>query len=170
MALHHATGGVTQGGSWFTLSSGVLVPKFRGARVAKSAGQTANFSSETEISWGTEEADTDALWDAGTPNRFTIPASLNGRYANAQVSIELTSTDADTFKILALKHLNSSNTTLHVARQMIEAGGTTVYGAATLIGVPVSTGDYFIATLDEESDTSSTISNNANTGFAIEIR
>jgi hypothetical protein len=156
--------------AWFEITGGLLVPKFRGARIVKSGDQTANFTTATDVTWGTEIHDTDGLWDAGTPARFTIPASLNGRYANVNANLRISSTTADTFQQMFLRHFDVSNVEKQSACAVSEIGTSVTFFSATLIGSPLATGDYFLVQFDEESDTSSTVAQNAFTNFSIEIR
>lgn len=141
-----------------------------GARVTKSANQTANFTSGAEISWATEVYDDATLWTAGSPNRFTIPPSLNGRRADVVVTVRIDASTVSTWKVVSVQHRNSSGTILNASAQTTEVGlSSGVYSQAALHGVAVSAGDYFIALFQEESDTSSTIVANAFTGFAIKV-
>lgn len=48
------------------------------ANVTRTAAQAINSAAPTNVQWDTEVEDTEAIWVAGTPTRFTIP--MDGRY------------------------------------------------------------------------------------------
>jgi hypothetical protein len=144
---------------------------FRGARARRTSDQTtANYTTETAVPWQEAAADTDGFWSAGTPSRLTVPAAYNGKYANAQAHVRIDATTTDTWKKLRVVHRDSGGTTKFSAGNATEIGAVSaVYLSANLIGVPLATGDYFEAMLQEESDSSITIVSGQASGLALQI-
>lgn len=67
-------------------------PKFHGAMVYMSANQTITDSTETTLSWDTEEYDTDAIHAAGSPTIFTIPSGFTRAKCAVQIGWAVDST------------------------------------------------------------------------------
>ena len=66
--------------------SGDPVP-FAGFRVRKNAQQTPTAGAPVEVTWQTEDFDTEAAFNS---NRFTVPAGLNGKYGAFFVGLNFT--------------------------------------------------------------------------------
>lgn len=121
--------------TWFTLSSGILVPKPRGALVKKSTNQTtANYTSNTAMSWDAESYDTDSIhsdyvsvvtitiaspgvvtWNAhsltaGSPVVFTTTGALPTGLTAGTIYYVLSPT-ANTFTVAAIPGGSAINTT-----------------------------------------------------------
>lgn len=142
-----------------------------GVRLNKTADQTANLTGGVEVTWsGVDYEDDAGLWDVGTPARIVVPAGYNGKRGNVHVNIRIDNSTADTYKILTLQQKTSGDVLLFLSGCQNETGsGSAQYLSAMLLGVPLTTGDYFVATVTEESDTSSTIKGNVATHFTLQL-
>lgn len=143
---------------------------FVGVRVKRTSDQTtANYTTQTAVPWQAAVIDADGAWSAGAAGRITVPAAWNGKYANVSATINITSITADMYVRLYLRQRNSADATQYAAGQHTEAGSTDVNVTATLIGVPIATGDYFEALLTIETDTSVTVVSGALSGMALHV-
>ncbi|MDG4832436.1 hypothetical protein O7627_24455 [Solwaraspora sp. WMMD1047] len=61
------------------------LPVRTGVRLRRAANQSVNSASQTNISWDTEDEDTDGFWSSGAT--VTIPAGLGGLYAITYVPV-----------------------------------------------------------------------------------
>lgn len=168
MALHHATGGVTQGGSWFTLSSGLLVPKFRGALVKKAADQTtANYSTPADIAWDNASAvyDTDSIWSSGANTRLSVPSGITK--VRVGVGIDLSAVTAGSNAYLEIQKTGSASYAGKAKVYQNNLGTTPAWQAWTAVLDVTGGTDYFTAQLFC-ADTSITVVA-ATSWFAMEL-
>lgn len=143
---------------------------FVGCRVKRTSDQTAaNYTTQTAIPFEAAVIDTDGAWSAGTPGKIVVPAAWNGKYANAQASVEINNITADVFARLFIRHQNSGGTTLYAAGDVTEYTSSNYFASATLIGVPLTTGDVFEAMLFVETDNSITVVSSGVTGMAVQV-
>lgn len=102
---------------WAAVSS----PAFVGCAVTKSADQSIATATTTNITWDTEQYDTDGFHDNSTNNsRFTIPAGLGGKYL-VVVHIRWNQGGSDPFILYLDK--NGTNTISWVQNAQGEAVG-----------------------------------------------
>jgi hypothetical protein len=63
--------------AWATPASGST---YVGASISMSANQSISNSTDTKLSWNTEAWDTNAIHDAGSPTRMTVPSGYGGKW------------------------------------------------------------------------------------------
>lgn len=133
------------------------LPVHRGAIVYKAANQVgANFTAATPIAWDSEGYDTDGFHDpAVNPERLTIPAGV--KRVRLSASLSLGAMTNDLFVIAVIQKGPSggaaTNDYLGVARVTTEVGlGAPSVCLQTGI-IDVSPTDYFVCSLQVETDT-----------------
>lgn len=142
---------------------------FSGARVYKSAAQNAaDYTTATNITFDSEHFDTDTYHSTVTnTDRLTVPED---GYYEVWFQININSLTADLWATANTRRFNSSNveqaTNTGSARQSTETGNTTNQLSSSSGPVSCTAGDYFVLTLQVETDTSIGINNTA-TSFAI---
>lgn len=120
-----------------TVRSLGLAP-FRGARVKKSADQTAfDFTGSVNVSWDAEDFDTDGFHDNVTNNsRLTLPAYLAGRYIEIGCAMYAT-------------NLSGNNSPItHLRRNGVTMAGSQGHNPGVAWGITMSSGP-FIAALND---------------------
>lgn len=139
---------------------------FRGALVKKSTDQTtANYSTLTTVTWNAEEYDTDSIHDNSTNNsRLTVPSGVTK--VKLYCTMSLAATTANDWISLRINKNGSPAVGLPFIRN--ESGATTGGIEASSAVIDVTSGDYFEAQMQVESDTSITVSANRSC-FAMEI-
>lgn len=150
---------IVQGGSSKKTTLAVAGHQFRGARARMSSDDTAqNYTTAADVPMDVADFDTDGFWSAGSPARLTIPAGKGITHVVVTAQLQYSSSTADTWKVVAIRHRDSANTVLTQSGlrnvEMGFTGGTICVSTGPLA---VSDGDYFALLLQEESDTSITI-------------
>jgi hypothetical protein len=142
---------------------------FSGARVYKSAAlNAADFTTATNLTFDSEHFDTDSYHDTGSnTDRLTVPAD---GYYDVTFNININSLTADLWATATTKRFNSSSveqaTNTGSARQSTETGNTSNQLTGSTGPVLCTAGDYFVLSLQVETDTSIGV-NNVATSFAI---
>jgi hypothetical protein len=162
-------------GSLISLTSAAIVSvvahkeaiRFKGARVRKSADETAaNYTAGVAITWDAEIFDTDAWHDNATNNtRLTVPSGKGINYVELVAAVRVDLLTADLFVNLFIRKNGDAN--LVHASKTVESGNTNGRVIAVTGPVDVVAGDYFEAILTIETDTSVTIPNHVGTHFSI---
>lgn len=149
---------IVQGGSSKKTTAAVLGHQFRGCKAKMTSDDTAqNVTSETAVSFDAAAFDTDSFWSAGSPTRITIP-SASFTYVSLVGQVQVSSSTADSYLICGIQHKNSANTLLrHFGARFVEKSATGVMMQASTGPVAVSSGDYFLLMVREETDNSVTI-------------
>jgi hypothetical protein len=63
--------------AWATPASGST---YVGASISMSANQSISNTTDTKLSWNTEQWDTNAIHDSGSPTRMTVPTGYGGKW------------------------------------------------------------------------------------------
>lgn len=142
---------------------------FRGALVRKAANQTtADFTSDTYMTWDSEVYDTSGIHDNVTNNsRLTVPSGISRIRLQAQVSLDLVAL-GQTFRIRIDK--NGSPSYDGTGEAIVEGAVLSVQIINVSTGIiSVSPGDYFEVNIRAvETDNSVTVTA-AKSWFAMEI-
>lgn len=156
--------GLTMTGTTLSASGGGSSPVFRGARVRKSADQTAaDYSTKTAIAFNTEDFDTDSIHDTVTNNtRLTVPSGVTYVELWAQLSVLNQSTSAT---ITLTFDKNGSSV---VAKRADTQGTSSPAITFTSGPLAVVAGDYFEFSFTNVTDTSVTVVA-ADTFFGMQI-
>jgi hypothetical protein len=142
---------------------------FSGARVYKSAAlNAADFTTATNITFDSEHFDTDSYHSTVTnTDRLTVPED---GYYEVTFCVNINSLTADLWALAVTKRFNSSSveqaTNTGTARSITETGNTSDQLTGSTGPVSCTAGDYFVLTLQVETDTSIGVNNTA-TSFAI---
>jgi hypothetical protein len=136
-------------------TAAVLGHQFRGCRLERTTNHTAqDFDPGAVITFQQATLDTDGFWSAGTPTRATIPASKGFKVANVSATVRIDQSTTNTYNNLVLVHRNSAGTAQRTAAMSTEIDGTnaeTRYLNATMLCCPLADGDYFDASLFQET-------------------
>lgn len=138
----------------------------RGALVKKSADQTAaNYTTATAVAWDAEEYDDAAIHDNVTNNtRLTVPTGVTRVRLLGEIALSAVTSD------LWVSIHTQKNGATYIGRSYVRSEiGTTTPGIAFSGPIlNVTAGDYFELVLQNETDTSITITA-ASSWFAMEI-
>lgn len=137
-------------------AAGASLPAYKGAMVTKAADQTAaNYSAGAVVAWDSELYDTDSFHESVTnPSRLTIPSGVTKVNITAALCLTLVAANEWT---LVLLQKNGSPTFSGASANFSTSNGTSRFPSTTVIGVPVTAGDYFEAFLQTQIDTSITV-------------
>lgn len=95
----------------------------KGVRLRRNANQSVLNTTTTDISWDTEDEDTDGLWVIGTPTVITVPSGMGGLWI-AAATIEI------------------QGGFLTSGRSLLDIRPTTaIAGVPTIIRTPIGTGE-----------------------------
>lgn len=149
---------IVQSASSVKTTLAVAAHQLRGARVHMTANDTTvNSTSGYALSWDAAIYDTDTFWSAGAPTRLTIPAGLGITHVDVSAKVRVDATTASTWLLLEVNRHNSADAVQEKFAVGFDKGATTVFAAITENGIAVDDGDYFVAKITEESDTSVTV-------------
>ena len=135
------------------LTAGTVTTQLRGASVTRNTAGSALYPNgiDTPVPWQLTDYDTDSLWSAGTPDRLTIPAGLNGRYVVAYALCRFSLNFVGTRDYFYIGWYNSGGTLIRgfAGNQLNLATNVTLpTNSAPLL---VSTGDYFQIRVNQSS-------------------
>lgn len=142
------------------------IPFQGGALVYKSADETANFN-HTTITFDSESFDTDAFHDvSANTQRFTVPASMNGKYAVLRATFAVTALAAG--QHLGARFQKDGADFIGSAASLLRSSDITT-GSVNIESpeILLATGEIYTAVLFS-SDTSTTLGADSNS-FSIEI-
>ncbi len=141
------------------------VDTYRGALVYKNVAQTAaNFTTAANVSFTTEDHDTDGFWDAGSPTIFTIPSGVSRVRLSAGISI--VNVTADLYASASITKGGADF--VGSARTRIQNSSTTERVNLSTAVVSVSAGNTFAVNLLVITDTSIDL-DATSTWFSIEV-
>lgn len=118
-----------------------------------SVSRTTNYTSQADndvVSFDTEEYDTSGIWAAGSPSRLTIPAALNGYYAQFNAMAIWEGSTGGTYRELKIFKNGDTSNPWAVSQVAPANGNIGVHLVSRWI--PVATGDYFELCLRSGSD------------------
>ncbi len=124
-----------------------VTPPWRGARASLASAITGlDMETATPIDWDTEDEDTDGFWEGVTnPERMTIPTGLGIRRVNLEAFVQVTNLTAGADIIIII---NKNGSIYRSTRRRGSEDSTTYREHITLLGEPVSDGDYFSVAID----------------------
>lgn len=141
----------------------------RGALVNRSSDLTGLTFPVLPVNWNNEVYDTDALWDVGSPGRFTIPSGVSAVRLMAGIEFPASSTAGSCFISLNRNGAGTDPQAVHHYRSGT-VGYTNNIGLVETPILQVTPGDYFEVRANITGMGSpTTISNTTRTFFAIEI-
>jgi len=137
-----------------------------GALVNLTANETTTASTDLSIPWDTATYDTDSFWSSGAATRLTIPAKYNGATVLVQAGVRWDS-DATGGRFASI-FLNGS---IETAVDVVTAGSRYERGYANLGKTfhDVSTGDYFVVTVNQSSGGDLDVTTDTRTFFQITV-
>jgi hypothetical protein len=138
--------------------------RFMGARVRKSADHTAaNYTSPVNVTWDSEDFDTDAFHSTvSNTHLFTIPSGLGINYVEVTFNIVTSLDTADRWNSATIWH----NGTV-VAQSLVECGASSPRASLSTGPLAVAEGDTLWCTYQTESDTSITVESESS--FSIKV-
>lgn len=139
---------------------------FKGARVKKSADQTAaNYTSATAITWDAEDYDTDGFHSTvSNTSRITIPTGLGINYVELTAGVSTALVTADMWHQPLIRKNGSTVIDAHTTESGLTGNNVVVSSGP----IAVADADFFEVTFQVETDTSITIQSSASF-FAIKV-
>lgn len=141
--------------------SSLKIPPFVGCDLSIAANTTGvDFTSGADIVWDLENTDTHGFHDPSTnPNRITIPPSFGGMYFDVAASAQLEGVASARDNASQIVHNNAAGTAKRTSRIVINAEQQTIITVpCVMTSVLVDSGDYFVFNVNQNTDTSVTVS------------
>lgn len=146
-------------------------PLFIGAKVVNaSAAEEQDYTTEADITWDTENADTQGFHSTSSNSeRLTIPAQYAAHTLIVGFHWVLSSKTADLYTRGRIRHYDSGDNQKAVVSETQEDGST--FASATMTNLftasEVAAGDYFVASLEVQTDTDVDLGTNSH--FFLEV-